>query len=67
VLLVGGPEGVCDQPLEQGGCAFLQACAARQPLEQASRLAQLTQPDLDFTDLLGRLIAAQVFSPLSFP
>ncbi|WP_079228562.1 DNA-binding domain-containing protein [Pseudomonas putida] len=66
VLFVGSPEGVCHQPLEKGGCAFLQACAARQPLEKASQFAQLTQPDLDFTDLLGRLLGAQVFCPLSF-
>ncbi|WP_313713032.1 DNA-binding domain-containing protein [Pseudomonas sp.] len=67
VLFVGSPEGVSHQPLEQGGCAFLQACAAGQTLEQASSFAQHTQPDLDFSDLLGRLISAQVFCPLSFP
>ncbi|QHG65603.1 HvfC/BufC N-terminal domain-containing protein [Pseudomonas putida] len=65
-LFVGGPEGVTHQPLEQGGCAFLQACATGQPLEQASEFAEHTQPDLDFGDLLGRLVAAQVFRPLSF-
>ncbi|MEN5305619.1 DNA-binding domain-containing protein [Pseudomonas sp. TWI628] len=67
VLFVGGPEGVAHQSLEQGGCAFLQACAAGQSLEQASQHAQHTQPDLDFGDLLGRLITTQVFRPLSFP
>jgi hypothetical protein len=66
VLFVGGAEGVCHQALAKGGCVFLQACAAQQTLENASLLAQQAQPDLDFTGLLGQLIAAQVFRPLSF-
>lgn len=63
-LLVGGPDGVSWQALEQGGCAFLDACAAGHTLDQASALALLAQPDLDFTDLLGRLLNAGVFRPL---
>ncbi|NIE77476.1 DUF2063 domain-containing protein [Pantoea sp. Ap-967] len=65
VLFVAGPEGVGHQPLEKGGCAFLQACAAGQPLEQASQHAYHAQPDLDFTDLLARLVGARVFLSLN--
>ena len=63
-LLVAGPEGVVGLPLEKGGCAFLDACAAGCNLDQASTLALQAQPDLDFTDLLGRLLRARVFRPL---
>ena len=65
-LLSGDANGVIAQPLEIGGCAFLDACAAGHSLEQASRYAEQTQPDLDFSDLLGRLLGARVFRPLSF-
>lgn len=66
VLFVASDAGVCHQPLEKGGWAFLEACAAGQSLADASVAAQLAQADLDFTDLLGRLIRAQVFRPLAF-
>jgi len=66
VLLCGGLDGVSYQPLEAGGCAFLDACAAGHTLETASQCAQQRQPDLDFSDLLGRLMQARVFRPLSF-
>lgn len=62
----GTAEGVAQQALEVGGCAFLDACAQGLPLEQASQVALARQPDLDFTDLLGRLLAAQAFHPLAF-
>ena len=65
-LLSGNRDGVSHQPLEISGCAFLDACAAGHSLETASQLAQQCQPDLDFNDLLGRLLQAQVFRPLSF-
>ena len=65
-LLSGTAEGVAKQTLEVGGCAFLDACAQGLTLEQASQAALSAQPDLDFTQLLGRLLAAQVFRPLSF-
>ncbi|WP_449433272.1 HvfC/BufC N-terminal domain-containing protein [Pseudomonas putida] len=65
-LLSGGLDGVQHQPLEAAGCVFLDACAAGLPLDAASLLAQQSEPDLDFTDLLGRLLHAQVFRPLSF-
>lgn len=63
-LLVGSPRGVSHQPLEQAGAVFLDACAAGQSLDHASALALQIQPDLDFTDLLGRLLRAGVFHPL---
>ncbi len=52
------------QPLERGGCVFLDACAAGRSLEQASELALAVQPELDFNDLLGRLLAAGAFAAL---
>ena len=64
-LLTGDADGVSHQPLDAGGCAFLDACAAGHALEQAALLAEKTQPDLDFNDLLGRLLQARVFLPLS--
>jgi len=63
-LLVGSPAGVVHQPLEQGGCAFLEACAGGHSLDRASTLALQVQADLDFTDLLGRLLRAGVFLAL---
>ncbi|MEE1926120.1 DNA-binding domain-containing protein [Pseudomonas sp. 148P] len=63
-LLVGSPAGVSHQPLEKGGCAFLEACASGHSLDHASTLALQVQADLDFTDLLGRLLRAGVFLSL---
>lgn len=65
VLLRGDAEGVAQQRLELGGCVFLDACAQGLPLNEASRVALQAQPELNFTDLLGRLLAAKVFRPLS--
>lgn len=62
-LLVGGSSGVDWLSLEEGGCVFLDACAAGHDLDYASSLALQAQPDLDFTDLLGRLLHAGVFRP----
>lgn len=64
-LLSGDIDGVSHHSLEAGGCAFLDACAAGHTLDQAASLAEQTHPDLDFTDLLGRLLQARVFLPLS--
>ncbi|UXH37845.1 MULTISPECIES: DNA-binding domain-containing protein [Pseudomonas] len=64
-LLVGHAEGVTWHALEAGGCAFLDACAAGNDLDRASALALATQPDLDFHDLLGRLLGAGVFRPIN--
>lgn len=66
-LLSGSDDGVSHQPLERGGCAFLDACAAGHSLETASQHAEHCQPDLDFADLLGRLMQARAFLPLSRP
>ncbi|PWB34157.1 DUF2063 domain-containing protein [Pseudomonas sp. SDI] len=65
-LLSGDTDGVSHQPLEPGGCTFLDACAAGYSLEAASHLAEQRQPDLDFSDLLGRLLQARVFLPLTY-
>lgn len=48
--------------LSIGECAFLDACAAGQTLEQAAEQAEHAQPDLDLTNMLSRLIAADVFA-----
>lgn len=50
------------QALSIGECAFLDACAAGETLEQAAEKAEQAQPDLDLTSMLGRLIAADVFA-----
>ncbi|CAM5260009.1 hypothetical protein SSTU70S_06589 [Stutzerimonas stutzeri] len=52
------------QSLERAGCVFLDACAAGRSLEQAAELALEVQPELDFDDLLGRLLAAGAFAAL---
>jgi len=65
-LLSGDSHGVNHQPLDIGACAFLDACAAGHSLQVASQLAQQCQPDLDFSDLLGRLLQTKVFRPLTF-
>ena len=61
-LLYRSPAGVSWQPLEHGGCVFLSACADGLVLDQASALAIAAQPDMDFTDLLSRLLGAAAFS-----
>ncbi|MDF0729555.1 DNA-binding domain-containing protein [Pseudomonas entomophila] len=66
VLFSGHADAVAHQALEVGGCAFLDACAAGQTLEQASVRALQAQPSLDFNDLLGRLLQAQALRPLTF-
>lgn len=52
------------QPLERASCVFLDACAAGRSLEQSSELALAVQPELDFNDLLGRLLATGAFAAL---
>jgi hypothetical protein len=64
-LLVGHAEGVAWHALEVGGCAFLDACAAGNDLDRASAQALDAQPDLDFHDLLGRLLGAGAFRPIN--
>lgn len=63
-LLVGGANGVDRYALERGAVIFLDACACHLPLDQACTHALQSQADLDFNDLLARLLAARVFAPL---
>ncbi|MCS3469730.1 hypothetical protein M2401_003470 [Pseudomonas sp. JUb42] len=49
-------------PLSVGECAFLDACAANLPLEDAAEHATQAEPDLDLMNMLSRLIAADVFA-----
>lgn len=65
-LFSGHADGVAHHALEAGGCTFLDACAAGHNLQQASALALQAQPGLDFNHLLGRLLQAQAFRPLTF-
>lgn len=64
-LVVGQTEGVIWYELGTGGCAFLDACAAGCDLDRASTVALAVQPDLDFHVLLGQLLGAGVFRPVS--
>lgn len=64
VLLVASAEGVQPLPLGPGGCAFLDACAAGLPLGEAAGQALAREPALNFSGLLGRLMALGTFTPL---
>jgi hypothetical protein len=48
--------------LEQGSCAFLDACAIGLPLEQAANAAAEAQPSLDIARMLSDLLTAGVFA-----
>jgi hypothetical protein len=48
--------------LEQGACAFLDACATGLPLERAANAAVEVQPSLDIAHMLSDLLAAGVFT-----
>ena len=61
-LLVRSEGVVHWQPLDIGGCAFLDACASGQNLAQAAEHASNIQPSLDILDLLTRLVSADVFA-----
>lgn len=50
------------QPLSEAECLFLDACAAGQSLEMAANNVLAFDSTLDFTTLLGRLLAAEVFA-----
>lgn len=52
------------QPLGPGGCAFLDACATSQTLDEAAQKALDAQPSLDLTQLLADLITAGVFATI---
>jgi hypothetical protein len=48
-----------------GACAFLDACAAGVPLEQAANLALEAQPAIDIAQLLSDLLTAGVFADVA--
>jgi hypothetical protein len=48
--------------LEQGACAFLDACATGLPLERAANAAVEAQPSVDIAHMLSDLLAAGVFA-----
>lgn len=50
------------QPLSQSECLFLDACARGLSLEAAANEALAFDSTLDFSALLGRLLAAEVFA-----
>ncbi|WP_442109541.1 HvfC/BufC family peptide modification chaperone [Pseudomonas sp. NUPR-001] len=50
------------QPLGQAECIFLDACAAGLPLEAAANQVLAFDSTLNFTTLLGQLLAAEVFA-----
>jgi Putative DNA-binding domain len=61
--LLTGPKGAVQwQVLSVGGCAFLDACAAGLPLDQAAVQAMEAEPELDFMEMLTGLITASVFT-----
>lgn len=61
-LLVRSAGVVSWQPLDIGGCAFLDACAAGKPLAEAAQHGSDLQPSLDIPELLTRLVGADVFA-----
>jgi hypothetical protein len=61
-LLVRSAGVVRWHALGVGGCAFLDACADGLPLEQAAQRAAGAQPDLNFIELLTRLVSADTFA-----
>jgi hypothetical protein len=62
VLLSRSNAAVAWYPLSVGECAFLDACAADFPLEDAADYAIQAEPALDLMNMLNRLIAANVFA-----
>lgn len=62
VLLSRSTAFIAWYPLSIGECAFLDACAANLPLEDAAEYATQAEPELDLMNMLSRLIAANVFA-----
>lgn len=52
-------------PLDAAGCAFLDACAAGQPLAAAAAAALAAQEDADLARLTGALLEAGAFGRMS--
>lgn len=62
VLISRSTAVVAWSPLSIGECAFLDACAADLPLEDAAEYATQAEPEQDLMSMLSRLIAANVFA-----
>lgn len=64
--LITRPDGAVEaDTLEPAGCAFLDACAAGQPLAEAADHAQATDPQADIAGLFARLLRAGAFDARS--
>jgi hypothetical protein len=61
-LLVRPKASVRWLPLDAGGCAFLDACAAGRPLAEAASAAACADPACNVSQLLGDLLGAGVFT-----
>jgi len=60
-LLIRSAGRVTWQAVSATDCLFLDACVAGLPLEQAAERALELNPALDISDLLTRLVTADVF------
>ena len=65
-LLVRPVDAVAWQELDAAGCAFLDACAAGEPLGVAAQAALERRPGVDLAGLLAGLLAAGAFSASHF-
>ena len=61
-LLIRSAGRVTWQAVSAADCLFLDACVAGLPLEQAAERAMELNPALDISDLLTRLVTADVFA-----
>jgi hypothetical protein len=61
-LLTRPRDGVEWRALDAAGCAFLDACAAGQPLAAAAQAALAALPDADLAQLMAGLLEAGAFS-----
>jgi hypothetical protein len=66
-LLTRPRNGVEWRALDLAGCAFLDACAAGQPLATAAQAALAARADADLAQLMAGLLEAGAFSSLSMP
>lgn len=64
--LLARPRGVVQWvQLDAGGCAFLDACAAGRPLDEAATAALAAQDDADLARLMKTLLEAGAFGRMS--